>query len=153
MSNTKDRIALLEKGMKNVEWENEVTLQRLERVTEERDLLKRRLERDIYKTQQKLGFKNLLLEQKIETLEEEVEKKEIALHEVLVSTNLQPEVLGDVSRRLEDILLSKNENVKELEERLTEIKKMHYDAIHLYESRLHEYQIVPQELGFEPKRL
>ena len=50
--------------------------------------------------------------------------QETALHEVLVSTNLQPEVLGDVSRRLEDILLGKNESVKDLEERLSEIKKV-----------------------------
>ena len=49
----------------------------------ERDELYERFEATIYDVQQKSGFKNLLLERKVEELEREREKKEAQLNEVL----------------------------------------------------------------------
>ena len=46
------------------------------------------------------GFKNLLLEKKLNALNEALEQKEAQLNEVLARANLDPSVLGQVSVRL-----------------------------------------------------
>lgn len=46
----------------------------------------------VYEMQQKAGFKRLLLEKSIEAVHDSLEKRETALHEVALSTNLPPEV-------------------------------------------------------------
>jgi len=55
--------------------------------------------------QQKSGFKNLLLERKLNTLADSLEKKEAQLNQVLSATNMDPMALGVVTRKLEVLFL------------------------------------------------
>ena len=58
-----------------------------------------------------MGFKNLILEKKLEAMAQDLEKTESALAEILASTNLQPDIIGDIKHNLEDVLMSKNKQV------------------------------------------
>ena len=62
--------------------------------------------------QQKSNFKNLLLEKKLSALADSLEKKEAQLNEVLSASNLDPTALTVVTRKLEDVLDSKNSAIK-----------------------------------------
>lgn len=55
--------------------------------------------------QQKSGFKNLLLEKKLDALTDTLEKKEAQLNEVLSASNLDPSALSVVTRKLEVLKL------------------------------------------------
>ena len=114
--------------------------QKEEQTREERDLLQKRLDKATLEVQKRASFKSLLLETKINVLQSDIEKKETALHQVrpqhkavryfskflvikvLISTNLQPELLGEPIHRLEDTLQIKDDAIKELQDRLAEIK-------------------------------
>ena len=50
-------------------------------------------------------MKSLLLERKLDTLADSLEKKEAQLNEVLAASNLDPNALGIVNRKLEVCIL------------------------------------------------
>lgn len=70
-------------------------------VQQERDDLYRKFTTAILEVQQKAGFRNLVLERKVQALVAAVEKKEVQLNEVLAASNLDPAALTLVSRKLE----------------------------------------------------
>lgn len=67
----------------------------------ERDELYMKFTKAILEVQQKSGFKNLLLECKLNTLNDTLEKKEAQLSEVLSASNLDPTTLSVVTHKLE----------------------------------------------------
>ena len=67
----------------------------------ERDEIYERFVAAITEVQQKASMKSLLLERKLSTLADSLEKKEAQLNEVLAASNLDPNALGIVNRKLE----------------------------------------------------
>lgn len=145
-------LAQLEDRVKNTEWEFEVATQKLAALREERDELDKKLSEAVYGVQQKQGFKNLLLEKKLTAMSQDLEKTESALAEVLASTNLHPEIIGDIQHSLEDVLLAKNRTTQRLEDGLAEMKRRYARTVQLYEAKMAEYQIPVEELGFTATR-
>lgn len=70
-------------------------------VQRERDELYSKFTAAILEVQQKTGFKNLLLERKLQALSAAMEKKELQLNEVLAASNLDPATLTLLSHKLE----------------------------------------------------
>lgn len=73
----------------------------------ERDELYQKFTKAIQEVQQKSGFKNLLLERKLDALTDTLEKKEAQLNEVLAASNLDHTALNVVTRKLEVKLCTK----------------------------------------------
>ena len=117
---------------------------------QERDDLYEKFESTIYDVQQKSGFKNIILERKLQVVDESLEKKEAQLSEVLAAANLDPNMLGQVSKKLDDVLDAKNGAIKDLQYELARVTKAHNDVIRVYESKLTEFGIPVEELGFRP---
>ena len=113
--------------------------QRFHHVEKERDELYEKFESTIYDVQQKSGFKNILLERKLQAINESLEKKEAQLSEVLAAANLDPNMLGQVSKKLDDVLDAKNGAIKDLQYELARVTKAHNDVIRVYESKLTEF--------------
>ncbi|KAL3918830.1 MAG: hypothetical protein SGPRY_005862, partial [Prymnesium sp.] len=128
LQNAKSRLHVLETQLRDLTWEHE-----------ERDELFEKFESTIYDVQQKSGFKNILLEKKLQVkaaINETLEKKESQLSEVCTchysvhfffrrgevcswlcsqvihAANLDPNMLGAVSRKLDDVLDAKNGAIK-----------------------------------------
>ena len=104
----------------------------------------------IHDVQQKSNLKNLLLEKKLGALGETLEKKEAQLNEVLTASNLDPSALSVVTRKLEDVLDSKNSAIKDLQYELARVCKAHNDLLRTYEAKLGQFGIPVEEMGFKP---
>eukprot|EP01137_Pigoraptor_chileana_P029764 Opistho-2@15380 len=150
LQSAKARLKVHEEEFKALKWEHEVLVQRFAQVEKERDDLYDRFVTTVYDVQQKTGFKNLLLEKKLGALSEQLEKKEAQLNEVLAASNLDPTALSAVTRKLDDVLDAKNEAIKDLQYELARVCKAHNDLIKTYESKLSEFGIPQEELGFKP---
>lgn len=150
LSGAKKSLAALEEQYKNKQWEHEILQQRAAHLREEKTELQNKLERTIYDVQQKSGFKNLLLERKYEAMSQDLEKTQAALAEVLASTNLQPDLLGQIEHSLEDVLMAKNKTVMQLQHELQNLKHKYATTIRVYDAKLKEYEIPKAELGFQP---
>lgn len=147
---TKARLKITEDDFKALKWEHEVLEQRFHKTQEERDDLYRKFVKAIHEVQQKSSFKNLLLEKKLSALADTLEKKEAQLNEVLSASNLDPTALTVVTRKLEDVLDSKNSAIKDLQYELARVCKAHNDLLRTYESKLRQFGIPTEELGFKP---
>eukprot|EP00051_Salpingoeca_urceolata_P004770 m.67561 g.67561 ORF g.67561 m.67561 type:complete len:487 (-) comp13836_c0_seq1:73-1533(-) len=147
---SKIRLKSQDEDIRRLKWEHEVLEQRFIQVEAERDELYDRFVSTIQDVQQKTGFKNLLLEKKLNTLSDVLEKKEAQLNEVLAASNLDPTALSVVTRKLEDVLDSKNAAIKDLQYELARVCKAHNDMVKTYEAKLSEFGIPVEELGFQP---
>ncbi|XP_065064401.1 dynein regulatory complex subunit 4-like [Rhopilema esculentum] len=150
LASAKARLKVRMEELKKLEWEHEVLKQRFEQTQEERDELYGRFVKAIHEVQQKSNFKNLLLEKKLSTLADTLEKKEAQLNEVLAASNLDPTALTVVTRKLEDVLDSKNSAIKDLQYELARVCKAHNDLIRTYETKLQSFGVPTDELGFRP---
>ena len=150
LSSAKARLRVMDKELKSLEWEHEVLEQRFQKTQAERDELYKKFVKAIHEVQQKSGFKNLLLEKKLTALADSLEKKEAQLNEVLSASNLDPTALTVVTRKLEDVLDSKNSAIKDLQYELARVCKAHNDLLRTYESKLLAFGIPVEELGFKP---
>ncbi|XP_055992037.1 dynein regulatory complex subunit 4 isoform X2 [Sorex fumeus] len=128
---TKARLKVTEKDLKGLQWEHEVLEQRFIKVQQERDDLYRKFTAAILEVQQKVGFKNLVLERKLQALNATVEKKEVQFNEVLAASNMDPGALTLVSRKLEDVLDSKNNTIKDLQYELARVCKVEAPVVTL----------------------
>ncbi|XP_057169858.1 dynein regulatory complex subunit 4 isoform X2 [Ursus arctos] len=147
---TKARLKVTEKELKGLRWEHEVLEQRFLKVQQERDELYRKFTAAILEVQQKVGLKNLVLERKLQALSAAVEKKEVQFNEVLAASSLDPAALTLVSRRLEDVLESKNNTIKDLQYELARVCKAHNDLLRTYEAKLLAFGIPLDNVGFKP---
>ncbi|XP_057291312.1 dynein regulatory complex subunit 4-like [Hydractinia symbiolongicarpus] len=150
LQSAKARLRVQEDELKKLQWEHEVLRQRFEQTQKERDELYNKFVRAIHEVQQKGNFKNLLLEKKLTVITDTLEKKEAQLNEVLSASNLDPTALVVVTRKLEDVLDSKNSAIKDLQYELARVCKAHNDLIRTYEAKLRSFGVPTEELGFQP---
>ncbi|NXL61631.1 DRC4 protein, partial [Chordeiles acutipennis] len=150
LMNTKAHLKVAQKDLKDLQWEREVLEQRFRKVQAERDELYQKFTKSINEVQQKMGFKNLLLERKVDGLLSVLEKKEMELSEVLAASNLDPSTLSLVSQKLEEVLDSKNATIKDLQLQLARVCKAHNDMLQTFEAKLTAFGIPLDNLGFTP---
>ena len=84
----KEKIRANETLLHRMEFQHEVLTQQLGMVSGEREDLYSKFQHSIYEVQQKSGLKNLLLEKKIDTVEEALETAEAQVSELLTSANV-----------------------------------------------------------------
>ncbi|KAK2500714.1 hypothetical protein MC885_009138 [Smutsia gigantea] len=164
LAGTKARLKVTEKELKGLKWEHEILEQRFIKVEQERDELYRKFTAAILEVQQKTGFRNLVLERKLQALSTAVEKKEVQFNEALAASNLDPAALTLMSRKLEfptypiflaylspqDVLELKNTTIKDLQYELARVCKAHNDLLRTYEAKLLAFGIPLDNVGFKP---
>ncbi|NXC41455.1 DRC4 protein, partial [Penelope pileata] len=150
LRNTKARLKVTQKELKDLQWEREVLEQRFIKVQKERDELYQKFTKAINEVQQKTGFKNLLLERKLKGLRDVLEKKEVELHEAFAASNLDANALSLISQKLENVLSSKNTTIEDLQMQLARACKAHNDMLQTLEAKLTAFGIPLDNLGFNP---
>jgi hypothetical protein len=85
LQNAKSRLHVLETQLRDLTWEHEVLEQRFHHVEKERNELFEKFESTIYDVQQKSGFKNILLERKLQ-----VSRKLVSLLVEASDTHMHP---------------------------------------------------------------
>mmetsp|Transcript_3129 Transcript_3129/g.6121 ORF Transcript_3129/g.6121 Transcript_3129/m.6121 type:complete len:454 (+) Transcript_3129:31-1392(+) len=145
-----DHVHGLEEKIKAKKWEQEVLTQKIEEIVAKEEKVKKRLARDISEVQQKEGFKNLLLEKKIETMNADIDTTNAALKEIMNSTQLPPEVIGNLKFTVEDVVAERTKEIEKEQDKRVQLRKAYYDTIKTYETLLKKYNIPLEELGFVP---
>mmetsp|Transcript_101352 Transcript_101352/g.295221 ORF Transcript_101352/g.295221 Transcript_101352/m.295221 type:complete len:193 (+) Transcript_101352:62-640(+) len=149
LAQVKEKIKQAETQLHRMEFQHEVLQQQLATVNKERDRLYEQFQHAIYDVQQKSGLKNLVLEKKIDAIEEALETTEAQVSELVSSANADQTAAG-ISQKLDQVIAYKNDIVSQLEEEVQRIKDSHSTMVKTYESKLSEYGIPPEELGFTP---
>merc|ERR1711959_177520 len=146
----KERIKDSERTLNRMQFQQEVLHQQLEHVSDERDTLYSKFQNAIYEVQQKSGLRNLLLEKRLDAVEESSEVTDAQVSELLISANVDRATAGGISQKLDQVIQYKNDIITELHEEVQKIKDAHRQMLRTFECKLAEYGIPTEELGFTP---
>lgn len=138
------------KQLLDEEYKYEVTFQKVTYLDKEHSHYVDKYKNSLHKVEQESGLKNLILEKKLEIIEDNLEIKEVQLKELIKRTLIDPSQINELSSTLEEVDLMKTETINQLEEELKRIKETHANMIKTYESKLAEFGIPVEEIGFEP---
>lgn len=116
---------------------------------EERDRMYSSFEKTVLDVQAKRSVKNEVLERMLDEYKDHFEVKKAQFTSVLRASNLDPVVLQNVTKKLDDVLTSKNEQVNELKYEVAKIQKAHDDLVRVYEKKLRELGVPDDELNLE----
>lgn len=140
----------METTFKREEWEYEVKLQQFEYLRAERDKLFEQFHKTVYEIHQKTGLRNLILQKKLETIEESLETKDAQINQITSAARIDPQALGIIISTLEEVERLKNETIREIQAELKKIREAHSNMVKTYEGKLSEFGIPVEELGFDP---
>merc|ERR1739841_500518 len=143
-------IRIQRKDLEKLQYEEEVHKQEKEQLRNERDETRKCFTDSLTEVQQKSGLKNLLLEKKLCKLTELLQIKESQFNEILGSSNLDEKSLSIVNEKIEEVLNSKNNTIKDLRFEVARLAKSHNDLINTYSAHLQACGISKDDIGFEP---
>lgn len=148
---TKAQLLVVEDEYRKLRWENEVAGLRFAEIKAQRDSVKEKFASAVFETQQKSGFRNMLLEKKLSSVNKSLEAKEAQLNEVLARAGMESNAAASMKGKVDDLLKSKNQEVLDLQveiERVTVAQQQLNEAV---KTKLGEYGVPIQELGFVPR--
>merc|ERR1712217_613843 len=151
LKNLRAHYKQLEERSSEAKQEYRATEERHRKLEKERDDLDRRFQKAVREIQRKAELgKNAVLEKKLESLAGQFDEKQAQLTEVLTAAKLDPAIVAGVTKKLEQVLGEKNRQIKALQYQVHQCPKAYNDTIRVYESKLPNLGIDPEEIGFEP---
>jgi len=140
----------LKEDLLDKEYKYEVTFQKIKYLEKEKGYFVNKYKDILHDVEQKAGLKNIILEKKLETIDDNLEIKEVQLKEVLKKTSVNPNTLANINNTLEEVESMKGELIHQLEEELKKIKEAHINMLKTFEAKMAELDIPTEEMGFEP---
>lgn len=131
LKTTKQELKQLEQRMKGLTWEHEVLRQRYGKLTEDRDLVFNQYSDMLQEIQQKAVFKRVLVRRKIEVVNDNIERKDAQIGELLSRANVEGG--SEVAGQVDDLLRRKDETVSTLQKLLAELTTRHEKVVRAYE--------------------
>merc|ERR1712060_788334 len=151
LKNLKAHYKQLEEHTTEAKQEYRATEEKYRKLEKERDDLYRRFQKAVREIHKKAELgKNAVLEKKLEVLTAQFDEKQAQLTEVLTAAKLDPGIVASVTKKLEEVLGTKNRQIKDLQYQVHQATKAYNDCIRVYESKLPQFGIDPEEIGFEP---
>jgi len=149
LSNLKIKLKTLWEKIAKTEKEQDLINQRYAMVLQEREDLENRFEKITLEVKTKADAKNVVLSGKLEDLNNRLETKEAQLQHLIKSSQIDPNVVNKLCSKIQQSIESKNGLIKNLQYSINHATKAYNDAIRVYESKLIEFGIPAEELGFQ----
>lgn len=147
--NLRARNVQLEEKTKDAKTELRMKKDRMGRLERDRDDLQRRFGKSVKEIKRKAEFKNILLEKKMDLLNEQQSQKQAELNDILQTNKLDPQGFQNLTTHLEEKLGAKSRLIKELQWQVHLCTKAYNDTIRTYEGNLVNLGIPEDEIGFE----
>ncbi|KAH0786183.1 growth arrest-specific protein 8-like [Histomonas meleagridis] len=150
LANSRARIQSLEMEIESLKRRRKTKEEKFKNMEKERDMLIEKFEATIHDVKQKTEFRALLLQKRVEVLDDVLQKKESQLDEMLEKADLPEEQIEDISNRVDDLLQAKNNVIENLEFELAKATKAHNDLIAIYQAKMSSAGVPLDEIMFEP---
>eukprot|EP00826_Nyctotherus_ovalis_P025664 TRINITY_DN1991_c0_g1_i10.p1 TRINITY_DN1991_c0_g1~~TRINITY_DN1991_c0_g1_i10.p1 ORF type:complete len:450 (+),score=215.33 TRINITY_DN1991_c0_g1_i10:198-1547(+) len=110
----------------------------------------RKFDEAMGKLQRQTDYRNAVLENKLGQLQDEYDKKEPQLRQVIQQAGFEQKFVDEITNRMEEAIEAKNSLLRSLKYSLAHAQKAYNDAIRVYEAKLVEFGIPEEELGLQP---
>lgn len=110
----------------------------------------KKFETAIAQLKSRANYKNEQLDEKLNVLQTELERKELTLRELVQRSGLDQMTVDEICKKMEEAIEAKNSILRNLKYSLAHATKAYNDAIRVYEAKLVEFGIPAEELGLQP---
>ena len=151
LRNAKARLLVMEDQLQQLAVDQKDLKGKFEKAESERDELHDTFERTVKEVQAKSDFKNLVLEQKLQSVGQNIERAELQLNTVVQAAQLDPSELSAITSNLAELLQTKNSTIKDLQYAVLRMTKAYNDGLRTYGKKLEEIGIPIEEfdsMGF-----
>jgi len=149
LTNARARLDVLRKKVEETR-ESRIELdKKFEKVEKEKQDMYHKYELAIEQLRQKADYKNTVLDERLEVLQNELDRKEGQLQHLVQMSGLDQGTIDDICKKMEEAIEAKNSILRNLKYSLAHATKAYNDAIRVYEAKLIEFGIPPEELGLE----
>ena len=146
LKNAKSRLSVLESQYAQLEEDHEKKKKQFCTTQEEKDQLVDRFKESLEAMQEHANRRNSTVDEKLQKLKDDVKSKDTHLAGALQAASLEPVALDIVTRKLEDMLETKNRAIVDLHFELSKVQQQHVDVVKSYEKRSCESQIPTLDL-------
>jgi len=150
LDNLKIKLSTLRDKIRRLEREQEELDARYIQVLQEKKDLEDRFERITMEVKMHAELKNEVLAKRLGELENQFEYKETQLQQLVQRAGIDPAIVNQLLVKIHQSIESKNSLLKNLRYSIHHATKAYNDAIRVYEAKLTEFGVPPDELGFEP---
>jgi len=149
ISNLKIKLRALGDKIYKTEREQDLIDQRYTKVIHDKRELENRFERVTNEFKMHCDAKNIALSRKLGNLSEKLEQKETQLQHLIKTSNIESTVVNDLCSKIQENMEAKTSMLKTLQYSINHATKAYNDAIRVYESKLVDFGIPADELGFQ----
>eukprot|EP00759_Apiculatamorpha_spiralis_P057094 PhF_6_TR8445/c0_g1_i1/m.13170/K19942/GAS8; growth arrest-specific protein 8 len=135
LRNAQARLSLLDRQYRQLMEDHEALQHKYQEVEADRDDLVSRFEVVLYDAKERAARRTYALEEQLNQLTSHSEQRDTQLVSVLAAANLEAPVLDTLTRRLEDLLESKNRAIKDLHFEMHKVEQTHKDVLSAYERK------------------
>jgi len=146
LNNAKARYHVLEDQLLSLQEEHRSLEAKFRSIEKERDELYDSFETSIKAVQQRSDFRNLILESKLQGMEEGIDKATSQLNEIVEAAALDQEEVGHIVGSLDEMVAAKNAIIKDLQYSVLRMTKGYNDALRTYTEKLVEIGIPKDEI-------
>lgn len=146
LQNAKSRLLVLEQGYKQLEQDHSNLKGSYKQVEEDKVKLVGEFEQALVQVQDRAGQRNVQMQHKLDDLKSGLERKDTRLAAVLEAASLEPVALDVVTRKLEDMLETKNRAIKDLHFEFEKVKWQHRDVNRQYEKCCKKHGLPPLDV-------
>jgi len=139
---------LIEKYRKMTKDKEELD-EKYRKLDKQKNEMYQRYETAMTRLKKRADVKNTVLERKLALLQEEFDKKDAQLQEVVQRAGFEQKFVDEITKRMEEAIEAKNSLLRSLKYSLAHAQKAYNDAIRVYEAKLVEFGIPAEELGLE----
>jgi len=149
LRNLKARSAQLEERIKEAKGDCRNLEEKYRKLEKEREDLQKRFQKSVRDIRRKSEFRNVVLEKQLESLTNQYKNNQTQFNDVLQASTLDPQVVVNVTKKLEEVLGSKNRLIKDLQYQAHYCTKVYNDTIRVYHTKLKQFGIPTDEVSFE----
>lgn len=147
-SNLKSKLITLRDKIHKLEIDSKELDQNYDKVVKEKTDLEEKFEKITIEVKKSAEIKNIILNSRLQSLFNQYDSKETQLRQILEQANLDPNLYQQLISKIQMSIESKNTLIKNLKYSIHHATKAYNDAIRVYEAKLVEFGIPPEELGF-----
>lgn len=150
LRNAKGYLKDLKQRTKSIKDNRDAIEIQFKKVTQEKNDMYSKFEEAINQLRTRADYKNEMLERKLQVFQQDYEKKELTLRELVQRSGLDSTTVDEICKKMEEAIEAKNSILRNLKYSLAHATKAYNDAIRVYEAKLVEFGIPADELGLEP---
>ncbi|RNF07122.1 trypanin-like protein [Trypanosoma rangeli] len=125
-----------EQELRTLSWEHEVLSQRFVKLEEDRDIILNKYNNMLQEIQQKAIFRRVLIQNKLELVESQLEGRDARLAELLKRANIDPEGISEIEHRVHDLSLEKDTMISDLQHLIAQLAARKQVMLSTYEAYL-----------------